>query len=214
MANFRRFDMTLILAENQVLPCLITTIIGYIKGNAGGLVSGRIEGSSGRSTGVRIIRFQQTTAGVPRRTECSGLRGPGLPEHRAVMAHAALAGVEVPLLEPPHPEAAAARPAGSHLPHYRYSCNAKLELSEQALLSSFVVGVGSWSRWKRLLSCGKPLPSAAEVGGASAGHDPCGARVAVSVGVSAAVAPLAGEVSMTMKNLRPVYGSKALSYHG
>ena len=71
-------------------------------------------------------------------------------------------------------------------------CNAKPQLSEQAPLSSFIVGGGSWTRSKRLLSCGKSVPLAVEVGGESAGHDPSGARVAVSADVGAAAEPLAG----------------------
>ena len=37
------------------------------------------------------------------------------------MSHAALPGAEVALPEPPHPEGAAAGPAGGDLPHYRYT---------------------------------------------------------------------------------------------
>ena len=42
------------------------------------------------------------------------------------MAHPALAGVDVVLPEPPHPEAAAAGPAGSDLPHIVTPCNDKV----------------------------------------------------------------------------------------
>ena len=41
------------------------------------------------------------------------------------MAHAAFAGAEVALPEPPHPEGAAADPAGGALPHIVTPCNAK-----------------------------------------------------------------------------------------
>ena len=49
------------------------------------------------------------------------------------MAHAALAGAEVALPEPPGPEAAAAGPAGDDFPHVVTLCNAKSQgLTEQA----------------------------------------------------------------------------------
>ena len=38
-----------------------------------------------------------------------------------VMAHPAPAGAKIALPEPPHPEGAAAGPAGDHLPHNRYA---------------------------------------------------------------------------------------------
>ena len=40
------------------------------------------------------------------------------------MSHATLPGAEVALPEPPHPEGAAAGPAGGDLPHIVTACNA------------------------------------------------------------------------------------------
>ena len=110
-------------------------------------------------------------------------RPAGLFEHRAVMPHPALPGAEISLPEPPHPEGAAAGPAGDDPPHIVTPCNARPELTDQDLLSGCVVGSRSWSLWNCPLLWRKLLAPAEEVRVEGGGHDSRGARAAVSTGV-------------------------------
>ena len=67
-------------------------------------------------------------------------------------------------------------------------------LPEQTLLTGCGVGRGSCPPWKCPLSWRKSLAPAAEMGVEGSGHDPRGARTAVSADVGAAVAVPAGGV--------------------
>ena len=90
------------------------------------------------------------------------------------MAHPALAGAEVALPEPLHPEGATAGPAGGNLSHIVTPCNAKPGLPDQRLLTRRVIGLGFWPRWKRPCPGKIFLRRARRWGVEGAGHDPPG----------------------------------------
>ena len=98
-----------------------------------GVSAGRYPDDSLHATGGRVtekyhelatIRSWQLIRWAPRSSVVRLFRTTAWPIYSGtVMAHAAPAGAEVAVPEPPHPEGAAACPAGGDLPHIVTPCN-------------------------------------------------------------------------------------------